>query len=113
MKIKPKLFASLLCATLVPVLVVALVTLRNVTEQARAQFQESSTLDVELVNNSFVTLFDSVSHTVSAMADYAAVRDTEAGELTTYFGPPRKPGATAKANGGREKTDFRLLFGHR
>ena len=91
MKIKHKLLASFLVATLVPVLVVALFTIRNVTGEAKVQFQESSSLDVQLVNNTFVTLFDSVSHTVSAMADFAAVRDTEAGELTTYFGAPSKP----------------------
>ena len=111
MKIKHKLLASFLVATLVPVLVVALFTIRNVTEEAKVQFQESSSLDVQLVNNTFVTLFDSVSHTVSAMADFAAVRDTEAGELTTYFGAPSKPGATATANGGREKQIFDYFSG--
>ena len=111
MKIKHKLLASFLIATLVPVLVVALFTIRNVTEEARVQFEESSSLDVKLVNNTFETLFDSVNHTVSAMADYAAVRDTESGELTTYFGAPRKPGATATANGGREKQIFDYFSG--
>jgi len=106
MNIKRKLLVSFLLATLVPVLVVALFTIRNVTEQAKHQFEESSSLDVRLVDNTFVTLFDSVGHTVAAMADYPAVRDTESGELTTYFGPPRKPGATATANGGREKQIF-------
>ncbi len=111
MKIKHKLLLSFLVATLVPVLVVALFTIRNVTEEAKIQFEESSSLDVKLVNNTFVTLFDSVGHTVSAMADYPAVRDTEGGELTTYFGPARKPGATATANGGREKAIFDYFSG--
>ncbi|KJH80361.1 methyl-accepting chemotaxis protein [Stutzerimonas stutzeri] len=111
MKIKHKLLLSFLVATLVPVLVVALFTIRNVTEEAKVQFEESSSLDVKLVNNTFVTLFDSVGHTVSAMADYPAVRDTEGGELTTYFGPARKPGATATANGGREKAIFDYFSG--
>lgn len=106
MNIKRKLLVSFLLATLVPVLVVALFTIRNVTEQAKHQFEESSSLGVRLVDNTFVTLFDSVGHTVAAMADYTAVRDTGSGELTTYFGPPRKPGATATANGGREKQIF-------
>lgn len=38
MKIKHKLLAILLVATLVPVLVVALFTIRNVTEEAKLQF---------------------------------------------------------------------------
>ena len=46
MKIKHKLLASFLVATLVPVLVVALFTIRNVTEEAKVQFQESSSLDI-------------------------------------------------------------------
>lgn len=111
MKIKHKLLASLLVATLVPVLVVALFTIRNVTEEAKLQFQETSSLDVKLVDNTFVTLFDSVNHTVSAMADYAAVRDTDSGELTVYSGSPRKPGAVATANGGREKDIFDYFSG--
>ena len=111
MKIKHKLLLSFLVATLVPVLVVALFTIRNVTEEAKLQFQETSSLDVKLVNNTFVTFFDSVGQTVAAMADYTAVRDTEGGELTTYFGPPRKPGATATASGGREKQIFDYFSG--
>lgn len=111
MKIKHKLLLSFLVATLVPVLVVALFTIRNVTEEAKLQFQETSSLDVKLVNNTFVTFFDSVGQTVAAMADYTAVRNTEGGELTTYFGPPRKPGATATASGGREKQIFDYFSG--
>ncbi|MCQ4260705.1 methyl-accepting chemotaxis protein [Stutzerimonas stutzeri] len=111
MKIKHKLLLSFLVATLVPVLVVALFTIRNVTEEAKLQFQETSSLNVNLVNNTFVTFFDSVGQTVAAMADYTAVRDTEGGELTTYFGPPRKPGATATASGGREKQIFDYFSG--
>lgn len=112
MKIKHKLLASFLIATLVPVLVVALFTIRNVTEEARVQFEESSSLDVKLVNNTFETLFDSVNHTVSAMADYAAVRDTESGELTTYFGAPQARRNRHGQRGPRE-TDLRLLLRHR
>jgi methyl-accepting chemotaxis protein len=111
MKIKHKLLLSFLVATLVPVLVVALFTIRNVTEEAKLQFQETSSLNVNLVNNTFATFFDSVGQTVAAMADYTAVRDTEGGELTTYFGPPRKPGATATASGGREKQIFDYFSG--
>lgn len=87
MNIKRKLLGSFLLATLVPVLVVALFTIRNVTEQAKHQFEESSSLDVRLVDNTFVTLFDSVGHTVAAMAEYPAVRDTGSGELTHLFRP--------------------------
>ncbi len=111
MKIKHKLLLSFLVATLVPVLVVALFTIRNVTEEAKLQFQQTSSLNVNLVNNTFVTFFDSVGQTVAAMADYTAVRDTEGGELTTYFGPPLKPGATATASGGREKQIFDYFSG--
>lgn len=106
MRIKSKLLASFLVATLVPVLIVALLTIRNVTEQARSNFEEASSLDVRLVDNTFVTFFASVGHTVSAMAEYPAVRDTASGELTTYFGEARKPREVATAKGGREKQIF-------
>jgi methyl-accepting chemotaxis protein len=111
MNIKHKLLASFLVATLVPVLVVALFTIRNVTEQAELQFEETSSLDVRLVNNTFVTFFDSVGHTVAAMADYPAVKDTHSDELTTYFGQSQKPGAIATAKGGREKEIFDYFSG--
>ena len=106
MSIKSKLLASFLLATLLPVLIVAILTIRNVTEQAKTHFLESSSLDVRLVNNSFATFFDTVGYTVSALAEYPAVRDTESGELTTYFGAAQKPGKVATANGGREKQIF-------
>ena len=60
MSIKSKLLVSFLVATLIPVLVVALLTIRNVTEQAKENFLASSSLDMKLVNNSFATFFDSV-----------------------------------------------------
>lgn len=106
MNIKSKLLLSFLVATLIPVLVVALLTIRNVTQQAKENFLVSSSLDMKLVNNSFATFFDSVGHTVSALAEYPAVQDAQNGELTTYFGEARKPGEVATANGGREKQIF-------
>jgi methyl-accepting chemotaxis protein len=106
MSIKSKLLTSFLVATLVPVLIVALLTIRNVTQQARTHFHEASSLDVRLVDNTFVTFFDSVGHTVSALADYPALRDTVGGELSNYFGEKRKPSEVATANGGREKQVF-------
>lgn len=106
MRIKSKLLLSFLVATLIPVLVVALLTIRNVTQQAKENFLVSSSLDMKLVNNSFATFFDSVGYTVSALAEYPAVQDADNGELTTYFGEARKPGEVATANGGREKQIF-------
>ncbi len=111
MSIKSKLLASFLIATLVPVLIVALMTIRNVTQQAESHFRESSSLDVRLVENTFVTFFDAVGHTVSAMADYSAVRDTASGELSTYFGAKQKPSEVAAASGGREKQIFDYFSG--
>jgi len=106
MSIKSKLLVSFLVATLIPVLVVALLTIRNVTQQAKDNFLVASSLDMKLVNNSFATFFDSVGYTVSALAEYPAVKDAENGALTTYFGEPQKPGQVATANGGREKQIF-------
>ncbi len=106
MRIKSKLLLSFMVATLIPVLIVALLTIRNVTNQAKDNFLVSSSLDMQLINNSFATFFDSVGYTVSALAEYPAVRDTQAGELSTYFGEARKPGQVATANGGREKQIF-------
>ena len=48
MKIKHKLLASFLVATLVPVLVVALFTIRNVTEEAKVQFQVHQVQIIEI-----------------------------------------------------------------
>ena len=106
MKIRSKLLVSFLVATLIPVLIVALLTIRNVTEQARENFLLSSSLDMKLVNSSFTTFFDSVGYTVSALAEYPAVRDAGGGALSTYFAEARKPGEVATANGGREKQIF-------
>ncbi len=106
MKIRSKLLVSFLVATLIPVLIVALLTIRNVTEQARENFLLSSSLDMKLVNSSFTTFFDSVGYTVSALAEYPAVRDADGGALSTYFAEARKPGEVATANGGREKQIF-------
>ncbi|HSX70361.1 MAG TPA: hypothetical protein VLF16_05445, partial [Pseudomonas sp.] len=111
MSIKSKLLASFLIATLVPVLIVALLTIRNVTEQAETHFRDSSSLDVRLVDNTFVTFFDAVGHTVSAMAEFPAVRDTGGGELSTYFGDKQKPSEVATAKGGREKQIFDYFSG--
>jgi methyl-accepting chemotaxis protein len=106
MKIRSKLLLSFMVATLIPVLIVALLTIRNVTEQARENFLVSSSLDMKLVNSSFTTFFDSVGHTVSALAEYPAVKDAKNGALTTYFGEARKPGQVATSKGGREKQIF-------
>ncbi|MEW6461888.1 MAG: methyl-accepting chemotaxis protein, partial [Pseudomonadota bacterium] len=95
MKIRSKLLVSFLVATLIPVLIVALLTIRNVTEQARENFLLSSSLDMKLVNSSFTTFFDSVGYTVSALAEYPAVRDADGGALSTYFAEARKPGEVA------------------
>ncbi|MBN7823037.1 cache domain-containing protein, partial [Bowmanella yangjiangensis] len=58
------------------------------------------------VNSSFTTFFDSVGYTVSALAEYPAVRDADGGALSTYFAEARKPGEVATAKGGREKQIF-------
>lgn len=106
MSIKAKLLTAFLAATLFPVLIVALLTIRNVTAQAKVDFLESSSLDVQLVSNTFATFFDSVGHTVSAMAAYPALMDADSSELTVYSGAAQKPGAVATAKGGREKQVF-------
>ncbi|WP_321347883.1 methyl-accepting chemotaxis protein [Halopseudomonas oceani] len=107
MKIKSKLLLSFLVATLIPVLIVALLTIRNVTEQARENFLISSSLDMKLVNSNFATFFDAVGHTVSAMATYPAVTDANSNDtLSTYFGEARKPAQVATSKGGREKQIF-------
>lgn len=106
MKIKSKLLVSFLVATLIPVLIVALLTIRNVTEQARENFLVSSSLDMKLVNSSFATFFESVGHTVSALAEYPAVKDAKGDALSTYFNEAHKPAQIATAKGGREKQIF-------
>ena len=106
MSIKAKLLSTFLVTTLLPVLIVAALTIHSVTNQAREDFVETSNLDVKLVENTFTTFFDSVGHTVSAMADYPAVKDADNGDITTYFGAAQKPAQVATAKGGREKQIF-------
>ncbi|WP_020405456.1 methyl-accepting chemotaxis protein [Hahella ganghwensis] len=109
MKIKTKLLTAFLVTTLLPVLIVAIITVRNVITQAEKQFLDASNLDISIIDQSFQNFFDVIGFTVAFMADYSAVGDTESGGLTTYFGDGKKPSQIAMQNGGREQRIFELF----
>ncbi|MDV2079700.1 methyl-accepting chemotaxis protein [Marinobacter xestospongiae] len=109
MKIKTKLLSAFLATTLLPVLIVSLITINNVIEQAEADFLNTSTTDISIVDQSFENFFDVIGYNVSFMAEASAVTNTNAGPLTKYFGEGRKPSQVARQNGGREEAIFDLF----
>ena len=109
MNIKAKLLTAFLVTTLLPILIVAAFTIQTITKQARQDFIDTSTQDVALVDNTFVTFFDSVGHLLSAITEFPAVRDTESGNISTYFNEPHKPAEVAMSKEGREKKIFELF----
>ncbi len=109
MKIKTKLVAAFMATTLLPVLIVAVITIRNVIQQAETKFEQASALDISLVDQTFTNFFDMVGYNVSFMADHPDVSDTAQGALTTYFGDPKLPSEVARQNGGREEKLFELF----
>lgn len=108
MKIKTKLLLSFLVTTLLPVLIVSAFTIHKVTNEAHDNFVVTSSEDMALAENIYTTFFRSVENNLSAVAEYAAVRDTEGGDISTYFDPAhkQKPAQVATAKGGREKQLF-------
>ncbi|WP_375056169.1 methyl-accepting chemotaxis protein [Zobellella sp. DQSA1] len=107
--IKTKLLAAFLCTTLLPVLIVVALTLRNVNLDAKQRFAEASSLDIAIINQAFGNFFDTVGHMVSMMADYPILGQTREGAISTYFNEGRKPAEVAMANGGREQRLFELF----
>ncbi|WP_111494895.1 methyl-accepting chemotaxis protein [Marinobacter bohaiensis] len=109
MKLKSKLLAALLGTTLIPVLIVSTVTVRNAIQQAQQDFVETSTTNISIVDDSFSNFLNVMGYQVSFMADAAAVKDAQAGKLSTYFGEARKPSQVAREQGGREEAIFDLF----
>ncbi|OXS15398.1 chemotaxis protein [Zobellella denitrificans] len=107
--IKTKLLAAFLCTTLLPVIVVVALTLRNVNQDAKQRFAEASSLDIAIVDQAFGNFFDTMGHVVSMMADYPILSQTREGAISTYFDEGRKPAEVAMANGGREQRLFELF----
>ncbi|MFC6671552.1 cache domain-containing protein [Marinobacterium aestuariivivens] len=107
--IKTKLLAAFLCTTLLPVIIVASLTLRNVNEDAEKRFLDASSLDISIVDHSFGIFFDLIGDQVSMMADYPILAETDKGAISTYFGEGRKPSEVAMASGGREQRLFELF----
>ncbi|WP_230390371.1 methyl-accepting chemotaxis protein [Reinekea sp. G2M2-21] len=108
-KIKTKLLLSFMTTTLLPVLIVSFITVRNVVAQAEKQFFETSQLDISIIDQTFKNFFDVIGFNVSFMADFKAVSATKTGKLTTYFGEPQPPAEIAMKNGGREQALFELF----
>ncbi|MGP4846035.1 methyl-accepting chemotaxis protein [Marinobacter sp. 1Y8] len=109
MKLKSKLLAALLGTTLIPVLIVAAVTVRNAIQQAQQDFVDTSTTNISIVDESFHNFLNVMSYQVSSMADAAAVKDARSGPISTYFGDARKPSQVAREQGGREEAVFDLF----
>ncbi|WDE06787.1 methyl-accepting chemotaxis protein [Thalassomonas viridans] len=107
--IRSKLISAFLVIALLPVLIVATITSHNVISQAEADFIQTSSADIAIVDQSFTNFFDVVSYNVSFLADSTIVRATQKGEISTYFGEARKPSQVAMTNGGREQEIFELF----
>ncbi|WP_417579261.1 methyl-accepting chemotaxis protein [Nitrincola sp.] len=106
MKIKSKLLIAFLLTALFPVLIVSALTIHNVANQAREAFIETSRLDMQLAENTFVTFFNQVEQNVAAVADYPALKAVKSIGISTYFGSGKKPSETARAKGGEERRIF-------
>ncbi len=106
MKIKSKLLIAFLLTALFPVLIVSALTIHNVANQAREAFIETSRLDMQLAENTFVTFFNLVEQNVAAVADYPALKAVKDIGISTYFGSGEKPSETALAKGGEERRIF-------
>ncbi|WP_108125175.1 methyl-accepting chemotaxis protein [Saccharospirillum mangrovi] len=106
MSIKTKLLYAFLVTTLVPVLVVAILITQRISSEAKAQFTESSSTDISIVDQTFTTFFDVIGYNVSFMADLPVVRNLRPGDLTQYFGQGLRPAEMANAHGGLEKDVF-------
>lgn len=107
--IRSKLISAFLIIALLPVLIVAFITSQNVINQAKANFIQTSSADIAIVDQSFSNFFDVLSYNVSFLADTTLLRDTNKGEISTYFNGKRKPSKVAMANGGREQALFELF----
>ncbi|MBD9655718.1 MULTISPECIES: methyl-accepting chemotaxis protein [unclassified Pseudomonas] len=84
MNIKQKLtwaFAAIAC---VPVVLVAVVVVVNLREQARDDFLDSSSREIRQIENAMNQFFDAIAQNVEYLAKHPAVRN--AGELKNYTG---------------------------
>lgn len=106
MNIKTKLLASFLVTTLVPVVIVAGLTISRVVDEAYSDFEDTSSLNMSIVDQSITTFFDVIGYNVSFMADLPAVTQTGGESLSTYFGAGQRPSQRAMQNGGREQAIF-------
>ncbi|EAR10810.1 methyl-accepting chemotaxis protein [Reinekea blandensis] len=109
MSIRKKLLLAFVVTTLVPVLIVAVLTINRVVDEAYRDFEASSSLNMSIIDQTFTNFFDVISYNVSLMADLPAVKQTNGQSLTTYFDEGMKPSEVARQNGGREKAIFDIF----
>ena len=109
LNIRSKLISAFLIIALLPVLIVATITSQNVIGQAESDFIQTSSADISIIDQSFTNFFDIVSYNVSFLTDTTIVRDTDKGDISTYFNEKYKPAEVARANGGREQEIFELF----
>lgn len=110
MKIKAKLLLAFVITTLTPILIVDIVTSKQVINDAEQAFIDSSQVDLSIVDQSFSNFFDDVAYNVSFIASHPDIRRAVPGTLATYFGEGKKPSEVAKANGGLEEKIFDLFY---
>lgn len=78
----------------------------RVVDEAYSDFEDASSLNMSIVDQSITTFFDVIGYNVSFMADLPAVTQTGEGALSTYFGTGQRPSQQAMRNGGREQAVF-------
>lgn len=112
MKIKTKLMLALSMATVVPVLVVCITMAWLSTEQARSEFEQTSTQTLSAVEHNFVGFVNNIKDSVSYLAQTPTITSSDATPYTTYYSDDKQsPSIVAERDGGYELEVFELLQG--
>ncbi|MBB5320143.1 methyl-accepting chemotaxis protein [Marinobacter oulmenensis] len=83
--------------------------MRDAIKQAEKDFVSTSTTNINIVDDSFRNFFNVMGYQVSFLADDPIITNAQKGDISTYFGPGRKPSEVARENGGREEAMFKLF----
>ncbi len=109
MSIKNQILLAIFISVLVPVSMIAVITISEVTKRAESSFKESSQLQLSTVSFTFETYFNEMSRILVFLSELNIVRDSSGGELSTYFTGEKEPGIQAKQSNEREKRLFELF----
>ncbi len=105
MKIKNRLAITLALTTIIPIIVIAGVSISNTFKNSLEQFVETSRSEIKQVDVGFNSFFEQVKHNVKYLAASTPVRAVRT-NVTDYIGP-QKP-MTPDQNGPLEENVFRL-----